>query len=42
MIARAERIHETLSWQPRYDDIETIVAHALAWEEQLLRKRLAA
>ena len=36
------RIHETLAWQPRYDDIETIVAHALAWEEQLLRKRLAA
>ena len=32
---------ETLAWEPRYDDIETIVAHALSWEEQL-QKKLAA
>ena len=41
MIAQATLIHETLDWQPRYDDIETIVTHALAWEEQL-QKKIAA
>jgi UDP-glucose 4-epimerase len=41
MIAQADRIHQTLDWQPRYDDIETIVTHALAWEEQL-QKKIAA
>ena len=41
MIAAADRIQQTLAWTPRYDDIETIVAHALAWEEQL-QKKLAA
>jgi len=24
---------------PQYDDLETIAAHALAWEEKLLRER---
>jgi UDP-glucose 4-epimerase len=42
MIAAADRIRETLGWEPRYDDINTIVAHALAWEGQLLEKRRAA
>jgi UDP-glucose 4-epimerase len=41
MVAAADRIREQLAWTPRYDDIETIVAHALAWENTLLR-RLAA
>lgn len=41
MISAVERIHQRLDWQPRYDDMETIVAHALAWEETLQR-RLAA
>jgi UDP-glucose 4-epimerase len=41
MVAAADRIKQKLGWQPRYDDIETIVAHALAWEEQL-QKKLAA
>ncbi len=41
MIAAADRIKATLAWEPRYDDIETIVAHALSWEEQL-QKKLAA
>ena len=34
MIAAADRIKQTLAWTPRFDDIETIVAHALSWEEQ--------
>lgn len=28
-------IRATLPWQPRYDDLDTIVAHALAWERKL-------
>jgi UDP-glucose 4-epimerase len=41
MIAAADRIRSSLSWRPEHDDIETIVAHALTWEQQL-RKKLAA
>jgi UDP-glucose 4-epimerase len=25
-----DRIRSTLKWQPRYDDLQTIVTHALA------------
>jgi len=28
-------IRATLPWQPRFDDLDTIVAHALAWERRL-------
>ena len=28
-------ILDTLPWRPRHDDLETIVRHALAWEERL-------
>ena len=42
MVAAADRIKKVLGWQPRYDDIDTIVAHALAWEEKLLERRKAA
>ena len=31
MVAAADAIHAS-SWEPRYDDINLIVAHALAWE----------
>jgi UDP-glucose 4-epimerase len=41
MIAAAEKIRAALDWTPRYDDLETIVGHALAWEETL-GTRLAA
>jgi UDP-glucose 4-epimerase len=39
MVADTSRIRTTLDWTPRYDDLETIAAHALAWEEKLLRER---
>jgi UDP-glucose 4-epimerase len=39
MIADTSRIRTTLDWTPQYDDLETIAAHALAWEEKLLRER---
>jgi hypothetical protein len=28
----------TLGWQPRFDDLQTIVAHALAWERKLSKR----
>jgi UDP-glucose 4-epimerase len=39
MIADTSRIRSTLDWTPQYDDLETIAAHALAWEEKLIRER---
>lgn len=41
MIAAADAIRQKLDWQPRYDDLDVIVEHALAWEQKLVR-RLAA
>jgi UDP-glucose 4-epimerase len=29
------RIRELLSWEPRFDDLDMIVSHALAWEQRL-------
>jgi UDP-glucose 4-epimerase len=39
MIADTSRIRSTLDWSPQYDDLETIAAHALAWEQKLFRER---
>lgn len=39
MIADTSRIRATLDWTPQYDGLETIAAHALAWEAKLLRER---
>jgi UDP-glucose 4-epimerase len=35
IVAASDRIRATLAWQPRFDDLPTIVAHALAWERKL-------
>ncbi|MCB2059893.1 MAG: UDP-glucose 4-epimerase GalE [Novosphingobium sp.] len=35
LISDNSRIKATLPWQPRYDDLETMVSHALAWERKL-------
>lgn len=32
LVAHAERIRRTLNWRPRHDDLDRIVASALAWE----------
>jgi UDP-glucose 4-epimerase len=42
IVAANARIRETLHWQPRYDDLPTIVAHALAWERELMTRRGAS
>jgi UDP-glucose 4-epimerase len=39
MVADTSRIRSTLDWTPHYDSLETIAAHALAWEEKLSRER---
>jgi UDP-glucose 4-epimerase len=39
MIADTARIRATLDWTPRYDNLDTIARHALAWEEKLLSER---
>jgi UDP-glucose 4-epimerase len=35
LISSNARILETLGWSPRHMDLDTIVAHALAWERKL-------
>jgi len=32
LTANAQRIRDVLGWQPKYDDLDLIVQHALAWE----------
>lgn len=41
IVATGEKIRALLGWKPAYDNLETIVAHALAWEkrEAALRPR---
>ena len=39
LVANADRIKNVLGWQPYYDNLQTIVGHALAWERRLLRQR---
>ena len=42
IVASAGKIRSTLGWQPKYDDLETIVRHALAWERKQPAKSAAA
>jgi len=35
LIAGSDRIRDDLGWEPHYQDLETIVTHALAWEKRL-------
>jgi UDP-glucose 4-epimerase len=41
IVAQSERVRSTLSWQPRYDDLSTIVRDALAWERELTTRQTA-
>ena len=42
LVAANARLLETLSWRPKYDDIQRIVGDALAWERKLLERTGAA
>ncbi len=39
MVADTSLIRATLDWTPRYDDLDIIAAHALAWERKMLAER---
>jgi UDP-glucose 4-epimerase len=38
LIAVAEKIRHVLGWQPRLDDLDTIVATSLAWERKIANR----
>jgi len=35
LVAGADRIHDVLGWEPQLNSLDTIVEHALAWEQRL-------
>jgi UDP-glucose 4-epimerase len=39
IVAASGQARAKLNWQPRFDDLETIVSHALAWERELTTRR---
>ncbi len=41
LIAGAAKVREVLGWVPKHDDLETIIAHALAWEKSLQHRAAA-
>jgi len=38
LVARADRVRSELGWQPRLDDLDTIVKTSLLWEQRLARE----
>lgn len=42
LVADTTRIRQTLPWRAQYDDLDTIVDHALAWEKKLAEMRRGA
>ena len=38
MVADSSRMRAAIGWEPRFDDLDTIVAHALAWEQHLAER----
>jgi len=37
-VAKVNKIHETLDWKPKYDDLDFIVKTSLEWEKIMLSK----
>ncbi len=42
IVADSGAARTALGWRPRYDDLATIVTHALAWERELPRRQVAS
>ncbi len=42
LIAGAQKIKSVLGWQPKYADIDTIVAHAFKWEQKIAGARASS
>jgi UDP-glucose 4-epimerase len=40
IVAHSERARSELGWQPRYDDLSTIVRDALDWERELTKRQM--
>jgi UDP-glucose 4-epimerase len=38
IVAQSGKIRELLGWQPRFDDLSTIVSDALAWQRHLMKR----
>lgn len=38
LVAAVDKIHRTLKWKPRFDDLEFIVKTSLEWEKRLLAR----
>lgn len=38
IVAASDLVRTTLDWQPEHEDLDTIVRHALAWEEALAKR----
>jgi UDP-glucose 4-epimerase len=38
IMAASQRARTTLGWRPRFDNLSTIVGHALAWERELMAR----
>jgi UDP-glucose 4-epimerase len=38
IVAASDRARALLKWQPDFDNLQTIVRHALAWERKLLTR----
>ncbi len=42
VVAKADAVRAALNWRPQYDDLDTIVEHALNWERHLAKRNLAS
>jgi len=42
IVAEASRIRKLLGWEPQWDNLDTIIAHAIAWERRLLEERVGS
>lgn len=42
LVAGADRVHDVLGWEPRLNNLDTIVEHALSWEKHLKDDRAAS
>jgi UDP-glucose 4-epimerase len=42
IVAASDKIRDQLGWKPEYDNLDTIVGHALAWEAHLAKRNKSA
>ncbi len=41
LVAKADELLKQFDWKPKYDDLSTIVNHALEWESRLAEMKAA-